>query len=210
MQKNFVGGIDTETASDDYETKLEMLYGKIKAKQSKNPKNKEKDFDTDFFCAGNEVLEYDVTPKDKTDYNGYKNRRKKLQDKDFLLEHVRNRYSIAQKSDTFTELLLRFIKEKDLKQSDCYNSANIDRRHFYKIKNDKYYMPTKDTVLAFVVALGLSYAESERLLKSAGYAFCENRITDIVVSAFVKRGIYDLSKINHVLYTYCQQTIGMQ
>lgn len=209
-------GIDTEEASDSWEYKLRKLKGEIEKKKEKDKNKKavfkdkyiEEDDGGEGFGEFSNVTEYAVTAKDEDNYLENKKRRKILRDKDYLLGYLHSKYSITKKIETFSELLLRLIKEKDLKPSECYKRANIDRRVFFKIKNEKYYMPRKDTVLAFAISLKLDYFETENLLKSAGYAFCDSRITDVIVSHYIEKSIYYIDKINHTLDLFGQAVLG--
>ena len=104
--------------------------------------------------------------------------------------------------ETFSQRLLRLIEERGLKDSEVYNKAFVDRRHFSKIRNDADYTPTKKTVLAFAIALGLSLDETKDLLDTAGFSLSRSSKRDVIVRYFLEQGIYDMFEINEVLYDY--------
>ena len=106
--------------------------------------------------------------------------------------------------ETFSQRLLRMIDERGMSDSEVYNRAYVDRRHFSKIRNDINYTPNKKTVLAFSIALELSLDEAKDLLNSAGYALSRSSKTDIIVAYFLQNKIYDMFEINDILEAYGQ------
>lgn len=111
---------------------------------------------------------------------------------------------MSQMDETFSQRLIRMIKDREMSESEAYKKAYVDRRHFSKIKKDAYYAPNKKTVLAFAIALELSLDETKDLLRSAGYALSRSSKFDIIIVYFIENQIYDMIEINEVLYEYDQ------
>ena len=116
---------------------------------------------------------------------------------------------ISIKEDGFSETLLRLIEEKGMDPVVCYKRANVNRRTFSKIRTDKTYHPSKKTVFAFAISLKLTYEETERLLKSAGYTFTNSSKMDIIVEYYILNGVYDIFEINEALYEFDQPLLGV-
>ena len=110
--------------------------------------------------------------------------------------------------ESFRDSLLRIIDSKGMTDAECYKKANLDRRHFAKIRNNPDYHPGKNTVLALAVALELTLPEAEKFLAKAGYAFTNSSKSDIIVQYFILSGIYDIYEINDRLFEYDQDLLG--
>ena len=110
--------------------------------------------------------------------------------------------------NTFQTLLFKYIDERGLKDSDVYNKVNIDRRLFSKIRSDKNYHPSKETVILLGISLELNEDEIETLLSSAAYSLPKNNEYDLIIRFCFKEKIYDLNQINEFLYDYNLKTLN--
>ncbi|MCR4607824.1 MAG: hypothetical protein K5771_08880 [Oscillospiraceae bacterium] len=115
---------------------------------------------------------------------------------------------IAKLDKSFGETLLDLIEEKQLKNSEFYNRANISKQLFYRITTQFDNPPKKNIALACAIALRLDLEETKALLEKAGYALSHSRLTDVIVEAFIAAKHYDIFDINEYLYESDADLLG--
>ena len=123
---------------------------------------------------------------------------------DFSLEDA-----LSQLDEGFSETLLRRIDEKGISDVECYKRANISRKHFSKIRNDKNYRPGKRTAVALCIALEMNLKETNDLLSRAGYTLSRASKFDVIIEYFITKGNFDIFEINETLFFFDQPLLGV-
>ena len=115
---------------------------------------------------------------------------------------------IKDKDESFQQYLFRIIDRKGLTDPEVYKKANIDRKHFSKIRSNPDYNPSKKTALALAVALELNMDETRDLLLKAGMALTRSSTFDIIMEYCIDHKVYDIYEINCILFKFGQPTLG--
>ncbi len=118
---------------------------------------------------------------------------------------------LKKKNKSFADTLFQLMDERKIvKDSDLYHRANVDKRVFSKLRSNVNYKPSKQTALAFAIALKLSWGETQDFLATAGLALSHNNDFDMIVEYFIKKKKYDIIEINIALFDFKQKTLGSQ
>ena len=110
---------------------------------------------------------------------------------------------------SFAWKLFDYIDTKGMTDVECYKKANVDKKTFSKIKcNPDTYKPSKQTAVAFAIALELTLDETQDLLASAGLTLSKSFTFDKIIRYFLQKGVYDVFVINEALFEFDQVLLG--
>ena len=94
------------------------------------------------------------------------------------------------------------------RNAEICKGANLDRRIISKIRNSPDAIPSKRTVLALAISMQLSLEETKAFLEQAGFALSSFERADALVAFFIKNQMYDIQRINEVLYSFGENLLG--
>ena len=106
---------------------------------------------------------------------------------------------LRKSESTFSEFLLDLLRERTGKDSEVYKRGEISKQLFSKMLSNKYYQPTKSTVVQLAIGLELDINQTQKLLGKAGYTLTRSSKADLVVQYYIERKIYNVAYINAAL-----------
>ena len=113
------------------------------------------------------------------------------------------------KEKSFGWKLFELIDKSGMTDVECYKKANVDRKTFSKIKNNPdTYKPSKQTAVAFAIALRLNLDETQELLATAGLTLSKSFVFDKIIRYFIQKGNYNVYEINEALFEFDQVLLG--
>lgn len=120
--------------------------------------------------------------------------------------------NLEEKKETFADCLFRLMREKGIESQSELTAKNgrlgVSKAVMSKWINNKdpNRTPDKATVYAIIMAAKLDMKEAEALLKSANLSFGFD-MEDIIVKTFIDNNMYDLEKLNDVVFEVTHKTL---
>lgn len=113
----------------------------------------------------------------------------------------------AQAGQSFGDMVNAFMIKKGLAPKDVYANARLSRQDFNRITTPGKGVK-RPTVYSVAIGLRLTWTETQTLLRSAGYAYRSNSVSDAIIKYCISEKLYDVYTINELLYTYGQDTLA--
>lgn len=125
----------------------------------------------------------------------------------------------AKDAKTFRDRMEDWMREKNISPSELQRNADIDRRHFSKIRGQKDYRTTKSTAIAIAVGLGLGSEDACELISLAGFALSPSSRSDLIVRYFFEnrnlffrenanKNQYTVAVLNDILTEHGEEVLG--
>lgn len=115
---------------------------------------------------------------------------------------------LKKKDAGFAVTLVNLIEHSGKKNSEVYKKANVDKKLFSKIVNNVNYHPSKQTAVAFAIALELNFQQTQDLIGRAGYTLTHSSRFDLIIEFFIRRKLYNIFEINEVLFEFDEVLLG--
>lgn len=108
---------------------------------------------------------------------------------------------------SFQQDLLEWINRRHMTEVQFYNAALIDRKLFSTIRNNIYYIPSRDTALACCLALQLNLSDAEALLRKAGFCLSHTSTSDLIIEYCILHRMFNLDDVNMLLDHYNERSL---
>lgn len=104
------------------------------------------------------------------------------------------------------QYLQNLLEKKQLSPSQLITLSGLDRTYTYQILSGKK-NPSRDKVLAISFAMGLSFEETQSLLKATGYPILYARLKRDSILIFALQHKVTLTDVNELLFDFKFDTL---
>lgn len=113
----------------------------------------------------------------------------------------------AKNHETFSDYVLRKMKEQKIESTDFYKAADLTRDLFSKINCHRDYLPSKITAIKCCLGLKLNITEAEYLLSLAGYSLSLSLPFDLAIRYCIENQIFQVIEVNNFLFEKTDKTL---
>lgn len=114
---------------------------------------------------------------------------------------------ISNLGESFPEMLMRLMKERNLSDPQVYGPLLMPRQTFNNIINGKVKTPKRETIIGMALVMRLTLQETSDLLGAAGLKLSDSSVFDMVIEFCIQHEKYDLNLVNTQLVKYGQNPI---
>lgn len=108
--------------------------------------------------------------------------------------------NLTSANPSFAARLLIFIRDRFGGDAPAvYRAAHVSRKTYSAIVSNELRPVSKQTAIAFALAMHLPMYETLKLLRSAGYFLSSFYLEDIIVESCITAEIYDIDRVNKIL-----------
>ena len=119
--------------------------------------------------------------------------------------------NLTSANPSFAALLIIYVRDRFGGDAPLvYRAAQVSRKTYSAIVSNELRPVSKRTAMAFALALKLSWIESFKFLKAAGFTFSDFLLEDMIVRACIVSGIYDVQRVNEVLKAHGAEPLGSE
>ena len=118
---------------------------------------------------------------------------------------------LKSENPSFAAMLIKYVNERFGGDAPkVYSAARVSRKTYSAIVGNELRPVSKQTAVQFALALKLTRAEADSLLKAAGFAFSPAILEDIIVCACISASVFDVDDVNSLLTSYSAKQLPSQ
>ena len=118
---------------------------------------------------------------------------------------------LKSENPSFAAMLVTYVNERFGGDAPkVYAAAKISRKTYSAIVGNELRPVSKQTAIQLALALKLTRAEADCLLKAAGFAFSPAILEDIIVCACISANVFDIDNVSSLLTSYGSVPFAMQ
>ena len=118
---------------------------------------------------------------------------------------------LKSENPSFAAMLIKYVNERFGGDAPkVYSAARVSRKTYSAIVGNELRPVSKQTAVQFALALKLTRAEADSLLKAAGFAFSPAILEDIIVCACISASVFDVDDVNSLLTSYGSTPFAVQ